>query len=75
MFKTADELKQFLTWAKDQQIVRVEVGDVKVEFSPLAAIKESMLQDLENGSASTLADSEPSTKKDDDEDLYWSSNN
>ncbi len=75
MFKNVQELQDFLTWAKTQQITKVEVGDVKVEFSPLAYIPtDAQLDEISNGSASTLADMEPSTKKEEDDLLYWSAN-
>jgi hypothetical protein len=75
MFKDPQQLMDFLSWAKEQQILKVKVADIEVEFSPLAAVpKDFQLQELSNGGANTLADTEPGNKKEDDEALFWSSN-
>lgn len=36
MFKTVDELKEFLMWAKEQRISEVKVGETHIVFSSLA---------------------------------------
>lgn len=36
MIKTVNELKELLTWAKNEGIKTIEVGDIKAEFSDLA---------------------------------------
>lgn len=72
MFKTAEELKQFIEWARDQKILKVRVDKIEVEFSHLALMHEDELQELTNGGSSTLAESEPSTKQEDEKDLYYS---
>lgn len=75
MFKTPDDLKAFLTWAKDQKIKSVSVADdgVKVEFSDLAFVPEDAFQDLTNGGPSTLAETEPIDPKEEEDLLFHSS--
>jgi hypothetical protein len=36
VFKTVDELKEFLVWAKAQRISEVKVGETHIVFSSLA---------------------------------------
>ena len=38
MFKTIDELKAFLLWAKKEKIDAVKVGDVEVHFNNTAML-------------------------------------
>lgn len=76
MFKTADELKEFIEWAKTQQIQKVKLKGVEVEFSAYAFVPglTSDLPELSNGGASTLADLEPVDKDEEEELLFHSSN-
>jgi DNA-binding transcriptional regulator LsrR (DeoR family) len=72
MFKTAFELQQFVEWAKDLKIKSVSIGDIKIEFSELAFIPETDLKELNNGGATTLAESEPLDPKEQEELEFWS---
>lgn len=78
-FKTATQLKNFITWAKSQKIAQLQVGDVQIVFSPLAFIDDvpnefdaPKPKTEERTTAKTLLDD---LKPDDDEDenlLYHS---
>ncbi len=72
MFKTAEELKSFIEWAREQRIKSVKVGTVHVEFSELAFISEDTYKDLTNGGPSTLADTEPVDTDEENELLFAS---
>lgn len=56
LFQDIEELKEFLLWAKGERIQKVEVGDVKVEFSHLAFL--GTFDDLSE--AKTPTNTEPS---------------
>lgn len=72
MFKTTEELKLFIEWAKEQKIKTLKVGDIHVDFSDLAFLPETMYQDLTNGGPSTLAETEPVDSDEEEELLYHS---
>lgn len=72
MFKTVEELKSFISWAHDQKIKVLKVGDVQIEFSEISFIPEDAYQDLTNGGPSTLAETEPLDSKEEEELLYHS---
>lgn len=75
MFKTVDELKAFIEWAKSQQIQKVKLKGVEVEFGPYVHLPNlDGLPELTNGGASTLADLEPVDEKEDEAALFHSSN-
>ncbi len=76
MFKTPEELKQFLTWAKEQGIQKVKVKDIEVEFTALAVIPHSVLSEIEQESLDPRVEAmrEAASQVDeDDEDLFYSS--
>lgn len=73
MFKTVDDLKEFLIWAKTQGIQSIKAKGVEVHYSALSLIPAETLKELTDGSA-TLGDLEPDNKKEDEELTYWSSN-
>lgn len=77
MFKTVDELKNFIVWAKEQQIKTFTVDNVKIEVSDLYFADK-----LVNGSSESMPEYKPSSKRyiddpkvneDDEELLMWSS--
>lgn len=72
MFKSVNELQAFLTWAKDLKLKSVRIGDIQADFSELAFLPESDLKEISSGGASTLAESEPASKEDDEELAFWS---
>lgn len=38
IFKDASEVRAFISWCREQKIQGVEIGDIKVAFSPLAFV-------------------------------------
>lgn len=74
MFSTISDIKEFLEWAKAQGIQAVKVGDLEVQFSALALLPADALKDISNGGATTLAETEPLDKQEDDDILFHSSN-
>lgn len=75
MFKTIQELKEFIEWAKTQQIQKVKLKGVEVEFSSYTFLPSlEQLPELSNGGASTLADLEPLDEKEEEDLLFHSSN-
>lgn len=73
MFKTQEELKEFLLWAKQEKVVRVKIADIEVEFSGLALIEEANLNTAtEPKSGEEL---KPQETDKEDEMLYWSTSN
>lgn len=83
MFKTTQDLKEFILWAKDQRIEAVKVGDVEVKFSTLAfLVPDEMNLDQETAkpasteernTSKTLVDTLTNTDEEDEELLTWSS--
>jgi len=72
MFKTAEDLKAFIDWARERRIKSVKVGTIQVEFSELAFVPDETYQDLTNGGPSTLADTEPVDTDEENELLFAS---
>ncbi len=83
MFKTVEQLKEFIIWAKDQKVQEVHVGKVVVVFSALA-LTESLYnepehydtqkpQTEERDTSKTLVDDEPEAADNEDDLLYYSS--
>lgn len=81
MFKTSDELKDFIVWAKSERVQKLMVGEVSIEFSPLAFIGE--FPELEEAKSPTnenitvpgaqVPDTSMGVDADDEETLMWSS--
>lgn len=74
MFKSVEELKAFLEWAKGQNIEQVKVADIEIKFSALAVIPTESLKEMTSGSANTLVDDEQMSKEEYEEILFHSSN-
>lgn len=79
MFKTQDELKAFILWAKSQRIERVKIDNVEIQFSNLAFFEEnpSSLDQaiLPKMDSSTDNDGSPASGQEKEDDLlYWSAN-
>lgn len=76
MFKTTQELQDFLLWCQQAKIKAVKVGDMEVQFSDLAfidAISQNLTQSEERDTSKTLVDTAPDET---DEDLlFWSAKN
>lgn len=77
MIKDIQELKKFMTWAKENKVKSFKSGEISFEFSELALVSD---QDI--ASAYGYTEEKPkqelpqqeSTEEQDDETLYWSSN-
>ena len=72
MFKTPEQLKEFILWAKEHKLKRVKVGTIEVEISDLAFIESldalpSQIESKVGGQPGEEAD-----KKEEDDLLYWS---
>lgn len=74
LFNSIDELKEFFEWSKKCGIQSAKIGDIEVTFSALAMLPEESLKELTNGGASTLAETEPENKEEQEDLLYFSSN-
>lgn len=76
MFKTVEEIKEFVTWARSQKIKSVKVGDLEIEMSELAYVEpmnaEEIISRLDNKTYADDADS--NAKKEEEELLLWSAN-
>jgi hypothetical protein len=76
MFKTTQELQDFLLWCQQAKIKAVKVGDMEVQFSDLAfidVISQIAPQNEERETSKTLVDTAPDES---DEDLlFWSAKN
>lgn len=74
MFKTTQDLQEFLLWCQQAKIKAVKVGDVEVQFSDLAfvdIIASEASAAEERDTSKTLVDTAPDEA---DEDLlFWSS--
>jgi hypothetical protein len=74
MFKSIEELKSFIIWAKQNQLSSVKVGEFQVEISQIGILESS--GHLAPTDKSKPIPSIPKTEEDEDEDLlFWSSNN
>lgn len=75
MFKTTQELQDFILWCQQAKIKAVKVGDMEVQFSDLAFIDIiaplEAQQAEERDTSKTLVDTSPDEA--DDDLLFWSS--
>ena len=75
MFKTPEELKKFISWARDNKIKRVKVDNLEFEVSDLAFVEDvqSIISQVVPAASNTT---EPEAAKKEEEDLlFWSTNN
>lgn len=77
MIKSIEELKQFILWAKEQEIKSLKVGEVEIHISDIYFANRLM-----NPPSDSLPEHKPSSKRfidddqadeDDDDLLYYSS--
>lgn len=73
MFKTSEELKAFIIWAKSQGLKKAKVGDIEFELSELSYVNEMTDKKEELDSSKLLVDTENLDQKEQDELLFWSS--
>lgn len=82
MFKTVDQLKEFIIWAKKQKVQEVHVGKVVILFSTLALTEDLTSEPdyepkpttEERDTSKTLVDDEPEQPDNEEELLFYSSN-
>lgn len=75
MFKTVDELKEFITWAKTQGLRRAKIDNIEFEISELAfetPVEPEKPMSLTN--TDTMTDTEEMTKEEYDRILFHSTN-
>ena len=84
MFKTVEDLKDFILWAKDQKIQEVHVGKTVVVFSALALTEDlygsadyasppsPKTSTEEKDTSRTLLDEPPETAKEEEDLLFYS---
>ncbi len=51
MLKNLKEVKEFIVWAKSQNISKAKIGDVEFEISPLHYAQEQIDQEMKNVSS------------------------
>lgn len=76
LFKSVNELKEFIVWAKSEKIQALTVGEVSIQFSAIAMIDDEFDQPEAKESSKVWTDGSDLNKSDleDEEDLmYWSS--
>lgn len=77
MFKTTQELQDFILWCRQAKIKAIKVGDMEVQFSDLAFIDviteaaPEVQQTEERNTSKTLVDTLPAEESDEDL-LFWS---
>lgn len=73
MVKNIEELKELILWSKEQKLTAVKIGDVEFHFSNLALAELSKLNlELEQPTEG-LSETDEKQKKQDIDDLFWSS--
>lgn len=78
MFKTTQDLQEFILWCQQAKIKAVKVGEVEVQFSDLAfldlvAQDEPLRPKEERDTSKTLVDTAP--EEADEDLLFWSAKN
>lgn len=71
MFENPTDLKEFLSWAKNQKIQSLKVGDVEIVFHPLALVDGATFD--ENEANEALSTALGMTTEDEDDLLFHSS--
>lgn len=74
---STEELKQFILWAKSVKLKRFKNEECEFELSDLAYIDDLTQptnKEMFLGSSKTLVDTEKPNQKEEEEDLFWSTN-
>lgn len=78
LFETVAQVQAFVAWAKAIGLKRAKIGDVELELSDLAllplASETGPKGTEERDTSKTLTDTLTPDAKQEDEDLFWSSN-
>lgn len=73
MFKSLQEVKKFVTWAKEQKIKSFKINDIEFEISELSFLPETeQANTLKEAIGDTLTDTEQLDPKEEEELLFWS---
>jgi len=77
MISNIEEFKALVLWAKSEGLKRIKLNDIEVEISDYIiasdlAAKQG-LQEEPLSTSATMVDTEKTTKEEDDQLLYWSS--
>ena len=72
MFNNVQEIKEFITWAKENKIKSFKIKDIEVEISEISFIEEEKQQNLTEAIGDTLVDTEVTDPKELEELLFWS---
>tara|TARA_R110002110_G_scaffold241533_1_gene457840 strand:+ start:179 stop:421 length:243 start_codon:yes stop_codon:yes gene_type:complete len=79
---TPEEIMEVLQWARDNNVIRIKVGEVEAEFAPAAMSPESSDAELQRFINSTIDSAvlgdgqkkdEAQEQKEQDEMMYYSS--
>jgi hypothetical protein len=76
MFENADEIKEFIIWARENKLKHFKIKDIEFELSELSFVEEvTAKQDeiLKEAIGDTLVDTEEINPKEEDDLLFWSS--
>ena len=76
MFDNANEIKEFIIWAREHKLKHFKIKDIEFELSELSFVEEvTAKQDeiLKEAIGDTLADTEQINPKEEDDLLFWSS--
>lgn len=79
MFKTAQELQQFIIWCKSQKVKAFKHDQVQFELSDLAFVTDydepaKVEKDLSFHDSKTLTETDKESDAEDEDLLFWSSN-
>lgn len=78
MFKTVDELKEFILWAKDQKVQSVKVDNIEFTMSNYALIQDLIGPTSQTSSTKPRVEEvvppipDPTKPPPEDPDLFWS---
>ena len=75
MFKTVEELKEFISWARTEKVLKMRIADVEFELSAFALLPEeqSAQKTQELAKALGLEPLSPEDQKKQEEDLLFHS--
>lgn len=69
--KSKKALKEFLIWCKDNDIIHIEIDDIKVTFSEALVAHRRAIQMTDNNA--TLVEDQVAKTPTEDDLTYWSS--
>jgi hypothetical protein len=72
MFNNIEDIKKFITWAKENKLKSFKIKDIEVEISELSFIEEEKQDELKEALGDTLVDTETTDPKELEELLFWS---